>query len=52
MVVYIVLGDTPRSDGDNIEGVFYKQEDAKALIEFNKKYHPYTEYSIEEFDVE
>ena len=50
--VYIIFGDVPRSDGDNIEAVFNTRMGAEEHIEMlERKYGDYTDYHIEEFEV-
>lgn len=49
--VYIVFGDSSRSDGSNIDGVYYCEKDALDAIEVNKKYNPDKEYLCEKHTV-
>lgn len=50
--VYIIFGDEPRSDGDNIEAIFNTRMGAEEHIEMlERKYGDYTDYHIEEFEV-
>jgi hypothetical protein len=51
MKVYIVFGDVPRSDGDNIQGIFTSKLKAEEYIDSIK--NMYIGYlNIEEHDVD
>lgn len=53
MKIYIIFGDIPRSDGENIEGIYLSKENAetmKSLLE--KGLGNYIDYHIECFEVE
>lgn len=51
MKVYIIFGDTPRSDGDNIEGIYATKELAiQQKIQLEKEWGKYCDYRIEEFE--
>ena len=53
MKVYIVFGDTPRSDGDNIESVHFLEALAEERVKSLKKIHGDDAlFSIECFEVE
>ena len=51
MKIYIVFGDTPRADGDNIKGVFKNIRLAKDFIKKLKTWNNDTLYHIEEHTV-
>ena len=46
--VYIIFGESARSDGSNIYGVFTTLESAKKIVEHLKEIRPFEEFSIEE----
>lgn len=46
--VYIIFGDTARSDGDNIHGVFASLESAEEELELLRKRRPWEDFHIEE----
>lgn len=52
MTIYVLLGDTPRSDLDNVECAYLDKEEAqynlKCMIE---EFGEYTNYHIEELKV-
>lgn len=50
--VFIVFGDEPRSDGDNIYGVFKTRRLAEKEIELLIKRKPWVDYHIEEFGLD
>ena len=52
MIVWIVFGDIPRSDGDNILGVYTSRSAALARAQFLKTYNRDVVYVIEPFEVE
>ena len=53
MEVYIVFGDTPRSDGDNIQGIFFSRRKAEEYMNGLEEMDcSGNSYSIEEHDVE
>lgn len=52
MTVWIVFGDTPRSDGDNIEGVYTSKSAARARIKFLERYERDTLFTVEPFEIE
>lgn len=53
MTVYIIFGDTPRSDGDNIEGIFLTKESASLKMRTLSKFNGIMcDYHLEEFEVE
>lgn len=47
--VYIIFGDEPRSDGDNIYGVYKNLSSAEKEVELLKERKPWVDYDIEEF---
>ena len=47
--VYIIFGDTPRSDGCNIYGVFTNEESAKEEVGLLEERRPWEEFHIEQF---
>ncbi len=51
MRVYIVFGDTPRSDGDNIAGIYTDHDDALSAMKKLEERNEDTVYSIEEHEV-
>ena len=53
MKVYIIFGDTQRSDGDNIESIYFSIDKARERIDWlYKEYGDCHYYRIECFDVE
>lgn len=53
MKIYIVFGDKPRSDGDNIEGIFLQEKRAEEFVNgLDKMNDGYNSYIIEEHEVE
>ncbi len=53
MEVYIVFGDVPRSDGDNIQGIFFTRSKAEEFVnELCEMNGEYNYYHIEEFEVD
>lgn len=53
MKVYIIFGDIPRSDGDNIEYIYLSKEKADERIDWLYEEHgEYPDFHIECFDVE
>ena len=52
MKVYIIFGDSPRSDGKNIEGIYFSKEKAKEDIkDLECCYFGEIKYSLEEFEI-
>ena len=51
MKIYIIFGDTPRSDGDNIAGIYMNRDDALAAMKKLEVMNEDTVYSIEEHEV-
>lgn len=53
MEIYIVFGDRPRSDGDNIEGIFFTRKRAEEFVNvLDEMSDGYNSYTIEEHEVE
>ena len=52
MKVYIIFGDTPRSDGDNIESIYFSIDKARERIDWLLEEYRENYYHIECFDVE
>lgn len=50
MKVYIVFGDTPRSDGDNIAGIYIDHDAALSAMKKLEERNEDTIYSIEEHE--
>lgn len=46
--VYIVFGESARSDGSNIYGVFKSQSSAEREVGYLKERRPFEEFHIEE----
>ena len=51
MKIYIVFGDTPRADGDNIKGIFENIRLAKDFIKKLETWNSDTLYHIEEHEL-
>ena len=47
--VYVVFGDEPRADGENIHGIFKSLSSAEQEVELAKQRKPWVEYHIEQF---
>lgn len=47
--VYVIFGDTPRSDGGNIYGIYTTINGANEEVELLKSMRPWEEFHIEEF---
>lgn len=53
MKVYIIFGDTPRSDGDNIESIYLSKEKARARVDWlYEEYGEHSDFHMECFDTE
>ena len=52
MTVWIVFGDTERSDGDNIFGVYVSKSVALERVKLLERYNRDRSYTIEPFEVE
>lgn len=51
MKVYVIFGDSPRSDGENIEGIYFSKEKAKEDIkDLECCYFGEIKYDLEEFE--
>ena len=49
-ILYVVFGDEPRSDGDNIYGIFTHENTAQQIMEDVYKHQkPWIDFHIEEF---
>lgn len=53
MKVYIIFGDAQRSDGDNIESIYFSIDKARERIDWlYEKHGDYSDFHIECFNVE
>ena len=50
MQVYIVFGDTPRTDGENIKGIYTDHDAALSAMKKLEERNEDTIYSIEEHE--
>lgn len=47
--VYLIFGDTPRSDGGNIYGIYTSESSAEEEKKLLEERRPFDEFHIEEF---
>ena len=50
--IYIVFGDTPRSDGDNVQGIFLSKEKAEKYKSVLEDTSTDGNYHIEHFAID